>query len=158
MGLGTYRMSVQRMSEHDLLEIVEIEETCALSPWGWENYHAELARADAITLVAETDSKQTNDAPRLAGFIVARIVVDELQINNVAVCIEARRRSVGSELLRAAMAEAKRRGAQSAMLEVRASNTAAQRLYAKYDFILCGRRKNYYREPAEDALLLCAGL
>lgn len=144
------------MTEHDLLDVVEIEETGELSPWGWENYHAELARADAIVLVADADSKRTIDARRLKGFIVARVVVDELQINNVAVRVEAREQGVGSELLRAAIAEGRLRGARRAVLEVRASNEAAQRLYAKHKFILCGRRKDYYREPTEDALLLCA--
>jgi ribosomal-protein-alanine N-acetyltransferase len=146
---------VREMSECDLTEVVEIEGASRISRWGRESYAGELARRDAIVLVA-VESETSGAARQVKGFIAARVVADELQINNFAVRAEDREKGVGSALLRAAMTESRRRGAQSAFLEVRESNLAARRFYAQHGFTVCGRRKNYYREPPEDALLLCA--
>jgi len=145
------------MTEHDLLEIVEIEETCGLSPWGWDSYHRELSSgAKAIMLVAEIENAERAlaEGRRTAGFIVSRVIADELHINNIAVRPAFQKMGIGAKLLNAALAEGVSHGSVSSFLEVRASNRAAQKLYQRCGFRVVGRRKDYYHEPLEDALIM----
>jgi [ribosomal protein S18]-alanine N-acetyltransferase len=154
-------LSLTRMTEHDLLEVVEIEDVCGLSAWGWESYHKELVSGPfAIMIVARVNDVRVRlaEGKYLAGFIVARIVTGELHINNVAVRPEWRRLGIASRLLNAAMEQALADGGDTAFLEVRASNQVAQELYRHCGFHIVGRRKNYYREPQEDALIMSASL
>jgi ribosomal-protein-alanine N-acetyltransferase len=146
-------ISIERMTEHDLVEVCTIEEVSELSAWGWDAYHHEMqSRTDTIMLVARHDAKSYEH--QLAGFIVARVFADELHVNNVAIRPEFRGRGLGSTLLQTTLNEARTRSARIAQLEVRAANEAAQRLYQRCGFEVVGRRKNYYREPTEDALLM----
>lgn len=146
---------VTPMSEHDLLEVVEIEEATGLSQWGWDAYLAELSRPDAVMLVARRRAaRQAPDARILSGYIAARLNADELHVNNIGVRPEWRRLGVGGALLGAALEEAARRGAVSALLEVRAGNEAALSMYARFGFVVVGERKKYYREPVEDAKVM----
>jgi [ribosomal protein S18]-alanine N-acetyltransferase len=142
------------MTEHDLLEVVEIEETCGLSRWGWDAYRAELERPEAVALVARAGPRMLDGERSVAGFVAARLSADELHVNNIGVRPEARRRGLGAALLGLALADGARRGANQAVLEVRAGNLAAQRLYAAQGFGVAGERRNYYRDPAEDALVM----
>lgn len=149
---------VRPMSEHDLLEVVEIEESSGLSRWGWEGYYDELLKPEAVAFVAERAARDVVGGRRIIGFIVARLIADELHVNNIAVRAERRGRGAGSALLARALDEGRALGARAARLEVRASNEAAQSLYVQHGFVLCGRRKLYYSQPAEDALEFCADL
>jgi ribosomal-protein-alanine N-acetyltransferase len=149
------------MSEHDLLEVVEIEANTGLSLWGWDAYHQELqSREGVIMLVAGTppDPVKTGtnpgDGPAIAGFIVARVMAGELHINNVAVRPEFRRQGIAGRLVEAVLRQAREDGARMAFLEVRAGNFPAQGLYSRCGFRVTGRRRRYYRQPVEDALLM----
>jgi len=143
------------MTEHDLLEVVEIEELSGISVWGWDAYHKELqSPQEVIMLVARPDQSIENQASFIAGFIVSRMVAGELHINNVAVRPEFRRRGIAAHLLAAVLAEGRRNGARVAFLEVRAANAAAQLLYRSRGFQVTGRRRRYYNHPVEDALLM----
>ena len=153
--IGDERVSIYRMTEHDLLEVVEIEQACGLSPWGWDAYHAELGQGSAaIMLVARADLKPAENGYSLAGYIVARVVVDDLHVNNVAVRPELRRHGIGTRLLDAALRQGAALGSTSAWLEVRAGNRAAQSLYERCGFHVAGRRRDYYNLPVEDALIM----
>ena len=94
----------------------------------------------------------------LHGFLSGRVSARELHINNIGVHETARRRGIGNALMSAAFDIGKRQGALTAILEVRAGNVAAQSLYRRFGFAVVGRRRQYYREPAEDALLMNATL
>jgi len=148
--------SISKMTEHDLLEVIQIEETCGLSRWGWNAYHAELAQEDnSIMLVARLRARKDSATRQTTkGFVAARMVADELHINNVAVREEYRRLGIARMLLETALDEAKRRGARRGFLEVRAGNTPAQALYAICGFRVTGRRPSYYTDPLEDALVM----
>lgn len=148
------------MTEHDLLEVVEIEELCGLSRWGWAAYHAELVHGNArLLLVAYCDSATSASRDnRLAGFVASRLVADELHINNIAVRPSYRRRGIGGKLLQAVLDEALSLGVKSSLLEVRASNKDAQALYQTCGFRIVGRRTGYYGDPPEDALVMRAAL
>jgi [ribosomal protein S18]-alanine N-acetyltransferase len=146
---------IMRMSEHDLLEVVEIEEQSGLSRWGWAAYYAELQGANRdLMLIAKSVRSSIIDSGPIAGYIVARETAGELHINNVAVRLEYRRRGVGAELLKRVLESARRRKATAAFLEVRSANRAAQALYEKSGFRAIARRANYYSEPAEDAVVM----
>ncbi|MFN2598314.1 MAG: ribosomal protein S18-alanine N-acetyltransferase [Pyrinomonadaceae bacterium] len=140
------------MSAHDLLEVVEIEETSGLSRWGWDSYNAELERGDSIMFVARRDPPD-GEGKYLLGFVAARVGAEEMHVNNIGVRVSLRQRGVGGELLRRALAAAESLGAREAFLEVRAGNVAAQALYGAHGFEIAGRRRNYYQDPAEDALV-----
>ncbi len=90
----------------------------------------------------------------VVGFIVGRQVEDEWEIENIAVTGTARRRGLGSRLVGELLDLVRSRGGKSVFLEVRESNRAARSLYEKWAFIEVGRRKTYYQNPAEDALVL----
>jgi len=146
---------ITHMSEHDLLEIVEIEEQSGLSRWGWAAYYAELQGGNRdLMLVARVARSSTIDPSPIAGYIIARETAGELHINNVAVRSEYRRRGIGATLLNRVLAEARSRKAKAAFLEVRSANRAAQRLYEKSGFKAIARRANYYSEPQEDAVVM----
>jgi ribosomal-protein-alanine N-acetyltransferase len=147
---------IAQMTEHDLLEIVEIEEASGLSRWGWDAYHAELAQGrSSIMLVARISNEEDSSTGQIViGFIAARIVADELHINNVAVRHRYRRLGIAKKLLETVLYEAERLGARMAYLEVRAGNVPAQALYAGCGFKVTGRRPGYYTQPLEDALVM----
>ena len=87
------------------------------------------------------------------GFVLARAVADEAEILTLAVHPEARRQGIGRDLVATALAEAARRGARTAFLEVAAGNTAARALYAALGFTVLGCRRRYYAS-GDDAVLL----
>jgi ribosomal-protein-alanine N-acetyltransferase len=147
---------ISGMTEHDLLEVVEIEEACGLSRWGWEAYHAELAQERrSVMLVARHESAGSLSAgQKVVGFIAARLVADELHVNNVAVREAHRRLGIARRLLETALHQSSQMGARTAFLEVRARNAPAQALYARCGFRMAGRRPGYYTQPAEDALVM----
>ena len=89
----------------------------------------------------------------LLGFLVARSVGPEWEIENVAVIEPAQRRGVGTHLLTEFLRFIRLRGATSVFLEVRESNLAAREFYKKWGMIERGRRPGYYADPPEDALL-----
>jgi ribosomal protein S18 acetylase RimI-like enzyme len=113
----TRPVSISQMTEHDLLEVVEIEETTGLSRWGWEAYYGELAREhETIMLVARPAERPGPGRFRILGFIATRLSANELHINNMAVREEARQLGIGSRLLGTALEEARRRGAHRSFL------------------------------------------
>jgi ribosomal-protein-alanine N-acetyltransferase len=146
---------ITRMSEHDLLEVVEIEEQSGLSKWGWAAYYAELQGGNRdLMLVARPVHAQIIKSDPIAGYIVARETAGELHINNFAVREQFRRRGIGAALLERVLEEARRRNANAAFLEVRSANRAAQALYEKSGFKAIARRADYYSEPREDAVVM----
>jgi ribosomal-protein-alanine N-acetyltransferase len=149
---------IDSMTEHDLLEVVEIEERFGLSRWGWAAYYSELQSHNRkLMLVARIAQRVNSVNANLAGYIVARLSADELHINNVAVRAEFRRQGIGSCLLRRILEIGKSSAATEALLEVRAGNSAAQALYERCGLRVIGRRRNYYSEPVEDALVMSLG-
>jgi ribosomal-protein-alanine N-acetyltransferase len=144
---------IVEMTAHDLLEVVEIEETSGLSRWGWDSYHDELTRPESIMLVAR---RNTSDeaGKRLYGFVAARMGAEELHVNNIGVREFARRRGIGTELLARATERGMLLGALAVLLEVRAGNESAQSLYQRQGFEIVGTRRNYYHDPTEDALVM----
>ena len=98
-------------------------------------------------LVVEQDAK-------VVGFIVGRRLDNEWEIENIAVTGAARRHGLGSRLVGELLDIVRSRGGDTVSLEVRESNRAARSLYERWGFLEVGRRKMYYQNPQEDALVL----
>jgi [ribosomal protein S18]-alanine N-acetyltransferase len=90
----------------------------------------------------------------VAGFAIASLLPPEAELETIAVAPEQQRRGVGRELLKSLAETLRPRGVRSLLLEVRASNEAALRLYQQAGFLTAGRRPGYYSDPSEDALLM----
>jgi [ribosomal protein S18]-alanine N-acetyltransferase len=95
------------------------------------------------------------DAECIQGFLIARAVNKEWEIENMAVSGPARRRGLGTCLLGEFLDQVRVEGAKGVFLEVRESNQAARALYEKWAFVQSGRRKDYYQGPPEDAITYC---
>ena len=149
---------IAHASEHDLLEIVEIEQECELSPWGWDGYYKELTQVEAAFMFV-AQLRAGNRAPaQLGGFITSRLVADEVHVHNYGVRPVLRRLGIGSALLNAPLLYGAKQGAARSILEVRAGNLAAQAVYGRHGFVIVGRRKNYYDRPIGDAVIMSANL
>lgn len=94
----------------------------------------------------------------VVGYLVMRAVSDEVEILNLAVAPPARRQGIASALIRKGLSAAEAGGARRVFLEVRESNHAAATLYVHHEFRPSGKRRDYYREPVEDALILTRDL
>jgi ribosomal-protein-alanine N-acetyltransferase len=98
------------------------------------------------------------DGGGVVGYVVGRATLDQGEILNLGVTLQARRRGIGAALVRRLLAEFSVAGVREAFLEVRESNIAAQQLYHSFGFRDVGRRSRYYRRPVEDAVILRAAI
>ena len=143
-------MKVERLAgSADLDAVLAIEEASFNNPTTREWYEGELKRPEVCFIYV----LRTDEQP-VAAFCAFWLVVDQAHINNLAVRPELRGRGLGTQLLESILVEARHLGATSLTLEVRRSNIAAQRLYAKAGFFEHSVRKNYYTQPVEDAIIL----
>jgi ribosomal-protein-alanine N-acetyltransferase len=136
----------------DIAELVRIERACFSDPWSAQGFAEVLGARGALGLLA------LGAGSAAVGYLLARLVLDESEILNLAVIPEARRNGVGRQLLRQALDHLRADRIRQAYLEVRPSNLAAQQLYAQFGFRPMGLRPNYYRSPREDGLVLCLTL
>jgi ribosomal-protein-alanine N-acetyltransferase len=144
-------LNIRPVETRDVDAILAIQSACpGIAQWTPRDY-TRVAGGEMAGWVAE-------EAGSVTGFLVARLVEDDLEILNFAVSADARRRGIGTSLLRAALAWGNSLGARQAHLEVRASNEAALCFYEGHGFAVTGRRPRYYSAPVEDALLLAATL
>lgn len=93
------------------------------------------------------------EAVGVQGFLIAREIAGEWEIENVAIAGAARRRGLGTRLLGSFLGQARAQGGAAVFLEVRESNHAARLLYEKWAFMESGRRSSYYTQPQEDAIV-----
>jgi len=106
-----------------------------------------------VEMAAEIVANSRAD-PTIAGFLVALCLGQEWEIENLVVASALRRQGCANLLLRELLSRAGNQGAGRVLLEVRESNQAARAFYARWGFQMIGRRRNYYRDPEEDAILL----
>ena len=146
---GVTGVAIRTANASDVADVVAMERACYSDPWPATSFTALPADHRVFFLVARDASTQA-----LLGFAVAWHVMDEGELANLAVAPGARRRGIGTALLEAVTSDALGRGTSQLYLEVRESNTAARQMYAAAGFEQVGRRKKYYRQPVEDALIL----
>ena len=138
---------IEKMTMADVPEIAELDKECFAIPWSQNAFEAEMENVFACYLVAKADG-------RCIGYCGFWQAYDEGDITNVAVSPEFRRLGVGSMLIREMITMARQKKLVGLNLEVRKSNTAAQKLYGKYGFCVVGERKNYYSDNKEDAYIM----
>ena len=142
---------IRPLEPHDIDSVLAIQsESPEISPWTPWDYER-VARNEMAGWVAV-------EGTVVAGFLIARRVITDIEILNFAVAAAHRRRGVGTALLLQALDWARSFKAEKALLEVRISNHAAIRFYESHRFEVVGRRPSYYTAPIEDALLLTATL
>jgi len=136
-------------SPAEIDDILAVEQASFTSPWTREMYVAELKNPSvSYFYLARTPERE------VIGFCSFWHVLEELHINNLAVLPAHRRLHIGTDLLVRVLADGAKLGARRATLEVRRSNEPAQKLYEKFGFTVAGVRRQYYSNPAEDALVL----
>lgn len=147
---------IRAMSAGDLPRVMEIAENLKDAPhWTPAAWEAVLdpTTTRRIALVAEDARTGT-----VQGFVVAAVQLPEAELESIAVAPERQRQGWGRRLFGALAGELWRCGVVEVHLEVRASNEAAQALYAQLGFAETGRRPRYYAAPEEDAVLLSLAL
>ena len=139
---------IRRMAVEDVPAVAELDRISFSLPWPERSFHFEITSNPASRCwVAESDG-------RLAGVIVAWLLVDEVHIATIATHPDFRRQGIAQALLAHVLRTTAQEGAVSSFLEVRASNVAAQELYRKFGYEESGRRPRYYKDNDEDAILM----
>ena len=127
--------------------IAEIEKLCFNDPWSEKSIASELGNRLSLWLVAL-------EGERVVAYVGSQSVLGETDMMNIAVHPDCRRQGIAEALVNSLVEALREKGNHSLMLEVRASNAPAKALYEKLGFIQVGLRKNYYRNPREDACIL----
>lgn len=138
---------IRTMRSADLPQVMLIELSTFTMPWSESTFRGLLRRRDSDLFVADIKGE-------IAGYAVFWAVMDQGELGNVAVDESQRGMGIGSKLIKAVLERAADRGVREIFLEVRKSNVRAQDLYKTFGFSEVGRRKNYYLEPLEDALVM----
>jgi len=142
-------LKIRPATTADIPAIMALEKHAATaSHWSEEQYQAAVSPAGPARMALVVEEQET-----VKGFLVARAVDREWEIENIAVAGAARRRGLGTRLLGEFLDIVSAQNAEAVFLEVRESNLAARQLYEKWAFVESGRRPGYYREPEEDAIL-----
>lgn len=131
----------------DLPRVVRIERASFPLPWSESAFRSVMRRENGRLVVADRSGE-------VVGYAAVWFAGDQGELGDIAVHPDCRREGVGRRLVRAVTEEARRRGARRLFLQVRESNHAALRLYARTGFRKVGRRRDYYRSPTEDAYVL----
>ena len=140
-------IDIHPMRAQELDAVSALESAVFSTPWTREEFAAELTSEFAFYFTAHEDGV-------FLGYVGCRMICGEGDITTTAVMPAARRRGVGRALFQALFAVLAHAYCTSLFLEVRASNAPAIALYTKYGFRPAGRRKNYYRHPTEDAIIM----
>ncbi|HBR09056.1 MAG TPA: ribosomal-protein-alanine N-acetyltransferase [Clostridiales bacterium] len=131
----------------DIPEIAALEELCFSLPWTAQALREQIQSDSHVFLVAERDGV-------LAGYAGLQYVLDEGYITNVAAAPAFRRQGIASAIMTEMLLWAKKLELAFLTLEVRESNSHARRLYEKHGFREVGKRRSYYENPVEDAMLM----
>lgn len=145
---GRGPVTLRPMGLDDVSAAAEIEHEVDPDPWPAEQFSELLDLTVGFGWVGE-------DPPgRVVGYVLGWVVGDEAELANLVVAPDHHRRGIGARLMRRFLDDAAERGARKVYLEVRESNAAARSMYEGHGFRVVGRRKGYYRNPLEDALVM----
>lgn len=140
-------LQIDDMRKEDLEQVSTMEAACFSMPWSKKSFEENLNRSDAVYVVAR-------DGDKVLGYCGAYVILNEADINQVAVEPLHRKKGVGGKMLAALLDKLGKAGADAVTLEVRKSNEAAIALYESMGFVMEGIRKNFYEKPVEDALIM----
>ena len=138
---------IRKMVHRDLDEVVAIENKVFTDPWTYNAFKTDLYNDMAYPMVAVFDEE-------VIGYACVYVVAGEVQISNIAVETEFRKRGVAKMLMNEILKITEDQNCSSVFLEVRESNKAAQELYISYGFKAVAKRDAYYRYPRENAIIM----
>ncbi|HEY9723699.1 MAG TPA: ribosomal protein S18-alanine N-acetyltransferase [Oscillatoriaceae cyanobacterium] len=138
---------IRKMTSSDLPRVVQIEKACFGERWTLNSFQHELANAASSYFVAVEDGE-------IIGYAGYWLILEEAHVTTIGVDPKFQRRGFGEFLMLHLVEHAERAGAKWVTLEVRASNYGAQKMYEKFGFSSLGRRKGYYQDNNEDALIM----
>ncbi len=127
--------------------LAEIDKICFSEPWS-EGMFSDSIENSLYSFIA------AQEEGLIVGYIGAVTVCDVSDITGIAVLPEKRRQGIAKELMSEMLSCLKRRGSKRIQLEVRQSNSGAIALYESFGFSLDGIRRDYYKKPTEDAVLM----
>ena len=136
------------MTEKDLPAVQSIEQQSP-SPWSMGQMEGELFATNGLRLVCTEEA-----TGRVSGYLISRHIVGEAEILRLGVNFDDRKQGIASLLLATLMHKLSEKGVSRCHLELRSANNPARSLYEKFDFLVTGRRKNYYTDPQEDAVCM----
>jgi len=138
--------------------MLALEEHCSTAArWTKQQYQLSIQSSDQafrrLVLVAQPASSSETSSAGILGFLVARRLGSEWELENIVVSPTFQREGIGRRLLEELLSRARETGGDALFLEVRESNAAARSLYEQAGFQPAGRRKSYYKAPQEDGIL-----
>ena len=143
-------MDIRRAIADDATAIAEMEAECFSDPWSRKDILSYICSRDGMCFTA------TKDGEPIA-YVIGRIIPPEGEIYRIAVKEAERCRGIGYRLLSFALKTERGRGLETTFLEVRSKNTAARALYSAHGFKEISIRKNYYKNPDDDAVIMILG-
>jgi ribosomal-protein-alanine N-acetyltransferase len=157
-------LNIRLATSADVPAIIAIEQQCVSAAHWTENQYRELFKHAmtkelsqrlvlAVEEISPASASPTLDGRALLGFLIARNIDREWELENIAVSPTARRRGLAILLVEEFLRHAGETSGETVFLEVRESNQSARALYLKSGFSESGRRKAYYQAPAEDAIV-----
>jgi ribosomal-protein-alanine N-acetyltransferase len=142
---------IRDMLPDDVPAVAAIERTSFSTPWSENSFYSEVYGKYSIARVAVLSG-------RIVGYVIARLILDEGHLLDLAVHPEFRMRGIAGMLMKDVMRGLQINRCKAFFLEVRASNSAALKLYEEAGFRVIGTRKNYYKDPVEDACIMMRDL
>jgi ribosomal-protein-alanine N-acetyltransferase len=136
------------MRATDLDEVVAIERASFTMPWSRSAFLYEMEQNQVARCLV------MREAGHVVGYVCLWEVADEMHVTNIAVHPRQRRRGIGRLLLRSVLDDGRTREIRVVVLEVRPSNVEAIALYESFGFQVVGRRRGYYYDTGEDALVM----
>lgn len=140
-------LQINDMQMEDLEQVSLIEARCFSMPWSRKSFEEALHKSDAVYVTAKEGEK-------VVGYCGAYVILDEADINQVAVEPFSRKKGIGRKMLEILLQKLEKAGIYAVTLEVRKSNEAAIALYESLGFVTEGIRRNFYEKPVEDALIM----
>lgn len=140
-------LQIDDMRMEDLEQVSRLEALCFTMPWSIKSFEEILHRTDAVYVTAREEEK-------IVGYCGAYVILDEADINQVAVEPSCRNKGIGRKMMEVLLQKLEKAGADAVTLEVRKSNEAAIALYESLGFATEGIRKNFYERPVEDGLIM----
>lgn len=141
------KIKIDKMQACDIPYVAELDKNCLIESWSEQNYKESLKNPNYNILVAKLDDK-------IVGFISMYHAADEGYICNIAVEKNFRKCGIGTCLINEAVAHSKNKNLKFLTLEVRESNMGAIKFYEKLGFTKLGMRKNFYKNPDENAVIM----
>jgi ribosomal-protein-alanine N-acetyltransferase len=142
------KLTIRKMTLEDIPAVIDLDQKSFSLPWPERSFRFEVMENQASRCwVAEVDGK-------VAGMIVVWLLVDEAHVATIATHPDFRRQGIAKRMLAHALRRLIDEGARSSFLEVRENNLAAQEMYRKFGYAEAGRRRRYYSDNDEDAILM----